>query len=1058
MFGWINDCCESLVVTKFGLEKWHEVKSIAGCTVEDGGFIRHQYYTDESIVELVIAVSKVLGISVDAVLEAFGQYFMEFTRNAGYGNLLSCQGSNLKLWLSNLNALHDHLQDTLPRGRFPEFWCQENLDVKGSLLLHYYSERGALFVPFVVGLVKEVAHFHFRLLVSLERLQTQGDDDAEYTTWRIVTLDPEQMHKLTANVGWAPEYSDFEDTLRDADIKDAANAAGCPFHAMERKAKSQTISEKAAERFWSRATDKNNSNINADTSTTGDAKNGDYANDNGDELMPMLSERIEVQTVTQEGEEESSPHNFISNENMKEMCPFHMVVDAKFNILQAGNNLHRVLGMGFTHTLIGRSLQDLFEIKRPVLASWDWNVIDKFQEQTFYIRSKAHDLEKVHLKAHFMNLSLTPKHVFVAISPDAKNIRQLREMKLTMSDLPIYTFQREAIFLGEHMLSGIRSSHKLDKLSRKLAFEHNLSNTLLYSMLPQNVAQILRSGETFEPSHHENVTLFFSDVVGFTDMCSELPPWDIIDMLNRLYNVMDYLAAKFKLYKVETIGDAYMCCSGLPEPNKYHAEDVVNFALAVRECVSLVKSPLTNEPIRIRIGIHTGSCMSGVVGTLTPHYCLFGDMVNTTSRHESTGEPGKIHCSNVIFRQLSGFNENPGYYNFTARGLVDMKGKGKLFTYWLDSAAEMNPYAGPTALEKIVKEVQEMLKVKTWKKRKYFQKRASESTSADESIVESGHEQVYVENVHLLKTMSSSITNADKVMEDDLSMNIRRLSMLSSSPLATNESTDTTSDTDGAEDHGRLNSSYHHLHTHSRHNHDVHDCSMHNSSARHLKSHQESQNLMTLTSRQDRRKILPRVERRIKGDGKKASKNPMTLTSRQGHRKILPRVERRIKGDGKKKSKNPMTLTSRQDRRKILPRVERRIKGDEKKESKNPMTLTSRQDSRKLLPRVERRIKGDGKSRNQNDVFHRLWINSMNRAAGKGQKQIDSRRSIPIQKSGTETSKRQSAMNERKQMISKEPGTQGYVRKHKVGAIHLEKFEIDRGSRHRTAGKGQTKT
>ena len=429
---------------------------------------------------------------------------------------------------------------------------------------------------------------------------------------------------------------------------------------------------------------------------------------------------------------------------------------------------------------------------------------------------------------------------------------------------------------------------------------------------------------------------------------------------------------------------------------KYHAEDVVNFALAVRECVSLVKSPLTNEPIRIRIGIHTGSCMSGVVGTLTPHYCLFGDMVNTTSRHESTGEPGKIHCSNVIFRQLSGFNENPGYYNFTARGLVDMKGKGKLFTYWLDSAAEMNPYAGPTALEKIVKEVQEMLKVKTWKKRKYFKKRASESTSADESIVESGHEQVYVENVHLLKTMSSSITNADKVMEDDLSMNIRRLSMLSSSPLATNESTDTTSDTDGAEDHGRLNSSYHHLHTHSQHNHDVHDCSMHNSSARHLKSHQESQNLMTLTSRQDRRKILPRVERRIKGD--------------------------------------------------------------EKKESKNPMTLTSRQDSRKLLPRVERRIKGDGKSRNQNDVFHRLWINSMNRAAGKGQKKIDSRRSIPIQKSGTETSKRQSATNERKQMISKESGTKGYVRKHKVGAIHREKFEIDRGSRHRTAGKGQTKT
>jgi len=82
MFGWINDCCESLVLTKFGMEQWHEIKTKAGCTVEDGGFIRHEYYTDESSVQLVVAVSEVLGISVEDVLETFGQYFMEFTRDA----------------------------------------------------------------------------------------------------------------------------------------------------------------------------------------------------------------------------------------------------------------------------------------------------------------------------------------------------------------------------------------------------------------------------------------------------------------------------------------------------------------------------------------------------------------------------------------------------------------------------------------------------------------------------------------------------------------------------------------------------------------------------------------------------------------------------------------------------------------------------------------------------------------------------------------------------------------------------------------------------------------
>jgi class 3 adenylate cyclase len=122
-----------------------------------------------------------------------------------------------------------------------------------------------------------------------------------------------------------------------------------------------------------------------------------------------------------------------------------------------------------------------------------------------------------------------------------------------MSDLPLHTFQRDAIFLGEHMYSGIRSAHKLDKISRKLAYEHNLSNSLLYSMLPQDVAQTLRNGNPYEPKHHENVTLFFSDVVGFTNLCSQLPPWDIVDMLNRLYTVMDFLADRFKLYKVETV-------------------------------------------------------------------------------------------------------------------------------------------------------------------------------------------------------------------------------------------------------------------------------------------------------------------------------------------------------------------------------------------------------------------------------------------------------------------------------------------------------------------------
>ena len=187
-----------------------------------------------------------------------------------------------------------------------------------------------------------------------------------------------------------------------------------------------------------------------------------------------------------------------------------------------------------------------------MLGTWDWAELKRFADQTFKFQTSV-GRKKSQLKANFINLSTKPKRVLVTIAPDAKNTQQLSAMGLTMSDLPMHTFQRDAIFLGEHMYSGIRSAHKLDKLSRKLVYEHNLSNSLLYSMLPQEVATILRAGRAFEPRHHENVTLFFSDVVGFTDMCSEMPPWDVIDMLNRLYTVMDFLAERFLLYKVETV-------------------------------------------------------------------------------------------------------------------------------------------------------------------------------------------------------------------------------------------------------------------------------------------------------------------------------------------------------------------------------------------------------------------------------------------------------------------------------------------------------------------------
>jgi len=198
MFGWINDCTECLVLTKFGEETWHKIKEKAGCEIIDGGFLRYKYYPDSDTVQLVVAASEVLGIGVDDVLFAFGDYFIDYVQDNGYSNVLECLGSNLRDWLSNLNSLHDHLQASYPKGFVaPVFWSEDDEESEeGAILVHYFSQRGSLLVPLVVGVIKKLARVYFDIEINMDQLNLQDEDEANNTTWRITTVDPAMSHKL----------------------------------------------------------------------------------------------------------------------------------------------------------------------------------------------------------------------------------------------------------------------------------------------------------------------------------------------------------------------------------------------------------------------------------------------------------------------------------------------------------------------------------------------------------------------------------------------------------------------------------------------------------------------------------------------------------------------------------------------------------------------------------------------------------------------------------------------------------------------------------------------
>ncbi|XP_018358835.1 PREDICTED: atrial natriuretic peptide receptor 1-like isoform X1 [Trachymyrmex cornetzi] len=204
---------------------------------------------------------------------------------------------------------------------------------------------------------------------------------------------------------------------------------------------------------------------------------------------------------------------------------------------------------------------------------------------------------------------------------------------------------------------------------------------LLYQLLPKSVASQLILGQSVIAETYDQVTIYFSDIVGFTSLSAESTPLQVVDLLNDLYTCFDSIIENFDVYKVETIGDAYMVVSGLPVRNGMnHAREIARMSLALRDTVmtfSIRHRP--TEQLKLRIGMHSGPCVAGVVGLKMPRYCLFGDTVNTASRMESNGEALKIHVSPKTKEILDTF----GTFELVCRGEVILKGKGPMTTYWL---------------------------------------------------------------------------------------------------------------------------------------------------------------------------------------------------------------------------------------------------------------------------------------------------------------------------------------------------------------------------------------
>ncbi|MBE9130021.1 MULTISPECIES: adenylate/guanylate cyclase domain-containing protein [unclassified Coleofasciculus] len=217
--------------------------------------------------------------------------------------------------------------------------------------------------------------------------------------------------------------------------------------------------------------------------------------------------------------------------------------------------------------------------------------------------------------------------------------------------------------------------------------EQEKSERLLLNILPEPIAKKLKQNQNCIADGFAEVTILFADIVGFTQLASQISPTELVNLLNEIFSAFDRLTEKHGLEKIKTIGDAYMVAGGLPMPRSDHAEAIADMALDMQQDVRQFNDK-HGAKLNIRIGINTGPVVAGVIGTKKFIYDLWGDAVNTASRMESHGIAGAIQVS------LSTYELLKNRFELKERGAIPIKGKGEMTTYLLIGRKSQNLISG----------------------------------------------------------------------------------------------------------------------------------------------------------------------------------------------------------------------------------------------------------------------------------------------------------------------------------------------------------------------------
>ncbi len=349
--------------------------------------------------------------------------------------------------------------------------------------------------------------------------------------------------------------------------------------------------------------------------------------------------------------------------------------------------LHYLLKkVGYTDFLTARSAEDAFRILKLDDPSHMSEIDLIFMDVEMPGISGIETCRQIKLTKHVRDIPI----IMVTSRSDQSSFKlafsagALDYMQKPVKEAELVARVHSALRLKEETDIRRRRENELMEMNRllkaereKLDVEKEKSEKLLLNILPEKIVRDLKNRGETQPELFENVTVLISDLVKFTALSAMLDPESLIQELNEMFTAFDDIMEANQCERIKTIGDAYMAVCGMPEPNPDHA---VNMAGAALEMIEYLKGRNLDTLIKwqIRIGIHSGKLVGGVVGVKKYIYDIFGDTVNTASRLESLSEPMKINISESTFRLI-----HDGFF-CTERPKIQVKGKGILQMYFLD--------------------------------------------------------------------------------------------------------------------------------------------------------------------------------------------------------------------------------------------------------------------------------------------------------------------------------------------------------------------------------------